>query len=172
MIQREKAVLEFMEANPTWEDFAPWVAALNEFEFFMMKWYLRNDLTKTTPREIEDHENPLARRLANVEFGDLDQEFGHLIERFSREEGPRKYKDKLESQGKDMAEDEDKVKEREKERKTNQVTEVKKTDNQDLDADWDIDIQESAKQGARSSSGPKTKSRISSDTRKERGDWD
>ncbi|PVH78025.1 hypothetical protein DL98DRAFT_534264 [Cadophora sp. DSE1049] len=160
MVQREKAVLEYMAANPTWEDFAPWVAALNELEFYMLKWYLRNDLTSHEPKNIEDHENPLARRLVDVEFGDLDYEYGHLIVKFSRQHTLR------EDNGK--GKDEGKGKGKEKE----MVVEV---NTQQFDADMEADNEEAPiqDQGQASSSAPKAKSRngLNSAARQARSDW-
>ncbi|KAH7408910.1 hypothetical protein BKA64DRAFT_704704 [Cadophora sp. MPI-SDFR-AT-0126] len=155
-IQREKAVLEFMQVNPTWENFAPWVAVLNEFEFYMLKWYLRNDLHSPEPKNLTEHENPLARRLAEVEFGDLDSEYGHLIEKFSQEDKPR------ERRMKDKSLDNRKGKEK-----------VMEAQPQHSEADEVDDSERVTDKSQASTFAPKAKSKIpvSGAARRERSDW-
>lgn len=130
MVQRELAVIEFMEVHPNWEDFAPWVAALvqarhflsfvlsfrqrltqlqNEIEFCMLKWYLRkpfDPFNNNKPKDLHKHENPLARQLADVEFGDLDEEYGHLIEKYSCDDAAEWERRVKAREGKAMREEE------------------------------------------------------------------
>ena len=124
----------------------------------MLKWYMRHDSHNPEPKNLTKHENPLERRLADVEFGDLDTEYGHLINKFSGADSPRK---KIR---KDSRQDKDKGKGKEV---------IMEAQAQGFEVEEADDSQTVTNEGIASTSAPKEKSRnaMNSAARRERSDW-
>ena len=142
----------------------------------MLKWYLRNPFdpfNNNKPKDLHKHENHLARRLADVEFGDLDEEYGHLIEKYNCDdaaEWERRVKARV---GKGIREEERRAEriELEKEKSAKQAVYQEVEDGQELDEQDDNTFTEPNTP----TPAPKAKSRAKmtskSAARQARSDW-
>jgi len=148
----------------------------NEIEFCMLKWYLRNPFdpfNSSKPKNLHEHENPLARRLADVEFGDLDEEYGHLIEKYScgdTAEWERRVKAR---EGKAMREEERRAEKMgmEKRNLAEKVIYQQVEDGQDMDGQEDDTLSQPNTPTPGHKATSRTKITSKSAARQSRSDW-